>query len=63
LNNAHVFPRRIVTTVSTLDGFYPAGAEHQDFIKRNPSNPYVLANDRPKIEQLQKDFPQLLKAR
>ena len=63
LNNAHLFPRRIVTTLSRLDGFYPAGAEHQDFIKRNPSNPYVLANDRPKIEQLQKDFPQLLKAR
>ena len=63
LNNAHVFPRPIVTTVSTLDGFYPAEAEHQDFIKRNPWNPYVLANDRPKIEQLQKDFPQLLKAR
>jgi len=63
LNNAHLFPRRIVTTVSTLDGFYPAGPEHQDFIKRNPSNPYVLANDRPKIEQLQKDFPQLLKTR
>jgi peptide-methionine (S)-S-oxide reductase len=63
LNDAHVFPRRIVTTVSTLDGFYPAEAEHQDFIKRNPWNPYVLANDRPKIEQLKKDFPQLLKTR
>ena len=63
LNDAHVFPRRIVTTVSTLDGFYPAEAEHQDFIVRNPTNPYVLANDRPKIEQLQKDFPQLLKTR
>jgi peptide-methionine (S)-S-oxide reductase len=63
LNDAHVFPRRIVTTVSTLDGFYPAEAEHQDFLVRNPTNPYVLANDRPKIRQLQKDFPQLLKTR
>ena len=40
LNDAKIFPRRIVTTVSTLDGFYPAESEHQDFIRRNPWNPY-----------------------
>ena len=61
LNDAKIFPRRIVTTVSTLDGFYPAESEHQDFIRRNPWNPYVLANDRPKLELLQKEFPELLK--
>jgi peptide-methionine (S)-S-oxide reductase len=61
LNDAKIFPRRIVTTVSTLDGFYPAESEHQDFIRRNPWNPYVLANDRPKIELLEKEFPELLK--
>jgi peptide-methionine (S)-S-oxide reductase len=61
LNDAKIFPRRIVTTVSTLDGFYPAESEHQDFIRRNPRNPYVLANDRPKLELLQKEFPELLK--
>ncbi len=63
LNDAKIFPRRIVTTVVTLDGFYPAEPEHQDFIRRNPWNPYVLANDRPKLELLQKDFPELLKRR
>ncbi len=61
LNDAKIFPRRIVTTVSTLDGFYPAESEHQDFIRRNPWNPYVLANDRPKLELLEKEFPELLK--
>ena len=61
LNDAKVFRRRIVTTVVTLDGFYPAEPEHQDFIRRNPWNPYVLANDRPKLELLEKDFPELLK--
>ena len=61
LNDAKIFPRRIVTTVVTLDGFYPAEPEHQDFIRRNPWNPYVLANDRPKLELLEKDFPELLK--
>ena len=61
LNDARVFPRRIVTTVTTLDAFYPAEAEHQDFVRRNPWNPYVLANDKPKIEHLAQDFPSLLK--
>jgi peptide-methionine (S)-S-oxide reductase len=61
LNDAKVFARRIATTVVTLDGFYPAEPEHQDFIRRNPRNPYVLVNDRPKLELLEKDFPELLK--
>jgi peptide-methionine (S)-S-oxide reductase len=61
LNDAKIFPRRIVTTVLTLDGFYPAEPEHQDFIRRNPWNPYVLANDRPKLDLLEKEFPELLK--
>jgi peptide-methionine (S)-S-oxide reductase len=61
LSEAKTFTRRIVTTVVSLDGFYPAEPEHQDFIRRNPRNPYVLANDRPKLEQLDKEFPELLK--
>jgi peptide-methionine (S)-S-oxide reductase len=61
LNDAKIFPRRIVTTLVTLDGFYPAEPEHQDFIRRNPWNPYVLANDRPKLELLEKEFPEMLK--
>src|SRR5262245_10768538 len=61
LNDAKVFPRRIVTALSTFDAFYPAEPEHQDFVRRNPWNAYVLANDRPKIERLTQDFPSLLK--
>jgi peptide-methionine (S)-S-oxide reductase len=61
LNDARVFPRRIVTTVVTLDAFYPAEPEHQDFVARNPWHPYVLAHDKPKIAHLAQDFPSLLK--
>jgi peptide-methionine (S)-S-oxide reductase len=63
LNEARIFPRRIVTTVTTLDAFYPAEKEHQDFVRRNPWNPYVLANDKPKMEHLARDFAALLKPR
>jgi peptide-methionine (S)-S-oxide reductase len=61
LNEAKIFSRRIVTTVVTLDGFYPAESEHQDFVRRNPWNAYVLAHDRPKLELLEKGFSELLK--
>ena len=61
LNDAKVFPRRIVTTVATLDGFYPAEPEHQDFLRRNPRNPYILAHDKPKLEHLEREFPALVK--
>jgi peptide-methionine (S)-S-oxide reductase len=61
LNDAHVFSKPIATTVVKLDGFYPAGSEHQNFVRRNPNNPYVSFNDLPKLDHLQKAYPQLLK--
>ena len=63
LNDAHVFPKRIATQVAALDGFYPAGAEHQDFVARFPANAYVMANDLPKVAKLEQDYAQLLKKR
>jgi peptide-methionine (S)-S-oxide reductase len=61
LNDAKIFPRRIVTTVVKLEGFYPAEPYHQDFVKRNPKYPYVVFNDLPKLEHLTKEFPELLR--
>jgi peptide-methionine (S)-S-oxide reductase len=61
LNDAKIFRRRIATTVVTLDGFYPAESEHQDFMRRNPGNLYILAHDRPKLKLLDREFPELLK--
>jgi peptide-methionine (S)-S-oxide reductase len=57
LNNAKLFPRPIVTRVDALNGFYPAEAYHQDFLLRNPTYPYIVIHDLPKIGQLQKVFP------
>lgn len=57
LSQAHVFPRRIVTRVDSLRGFYPAEAYHQDFLVRNPNYPYIVYNDLPKIAALKRLFP------
>ena len=62
LNGAHVFSRPVVTTVVPLKGFYSAEDDHQNFLARNPHNPYVVVNDLPKLRALTSDFPELLKA-
>jgi peptide-methionine (S)-S-oxide reductase len=59
LDTAHIFPRPIVTQVVPLKGFYRAEDYHQDYALHNPDNPYILVCDRPKIEALKQQFPNL----
>jgi peptide-methionine (S)-S-oxide reductase len=61
LTKAHTFKSPIVTQLSALNGFYAAEASHQNFIARNPSYPYVVVNDLPKLNQLRQQFPELYK--
>jgi peptide-methionine (S)-S-oxide reductase len=61
LNAAHVFTKPVVTTVVALNGFYPAEADHQNFLARHPDYPYIVVNDLPKLRALQAEFPELLK--
>jgi peptide-methionine (S)-S-oxide reductase len=57
LDRARTFGRPIVTRVDPLAGFYPAEAYHQDFLIRNPTYPYIVVHDLPKLENLKKVFP------
>lgn len=59
LNRAGSFPSPIVTTVTTGANFYPAEAYHQDYLRLHPNNPYIVANDLPKLGALKSDFPDL----
>jgi peptide-methionine (S)-S-oxide reductase len=59
LDNAKVFPGRIVTEVTPLKGFYRAEDYHQDYALHNPNEPYIQVCDRPKIEALKQQFPEL----
>jgi peptide-methionine (S)-S-oxide reductase len=63
LTEAKVFPRAIVTQIVPLQAFYPAEDYHQNFIARNPTYPYVVYNDLPKLKHLREQFPELLKRR
>lgn len=61
LNNAKVFPSKIVTQVVPLVYFYPAEEHHQNFLALHPDYPYIVYNDMPKLEVLKKQFPALYK--
>ncbi len=62
LNQAHSFKKSIVTTIEPDRAFYPAEAYHQDFLTRNPTYPYIVINDLPKIGDLKRFFPDLYRA-
>jgi peptide-methionine (S)-S-oxide reductase len=57
LEKAKAFGRAVVTRVDPLSAFYPAEGYHQDFLIKNPTYPYIVINDLPKIENLKKMFP------
>jgi len=59
LDQEKVFRRPIVTEVTPLKAFYRAEDYHQDYAYYNPGNPYIEVCDRPKIEALKKQFPEL----
>jgi peptide-methionine (S)-S-oxide reductase len=59
LGDQKVFSRPIVTEVTPLKGFYRAEDYHQDYAYHNPNNPYIQVCDRPKIEALKQQFPEL----
>ena len=62
LDQARVFDASIVTRIEPGRNFYPAEDYHQDFLARNPTYPYIVANDLPKIENLKRLFPDLYRA-
>jgi peptide-methionine (S)-S-oxide reductase len=59
LDQAHVFGDAIVTTLEPGKTFYPAEDYHQDYLTLNPTQPYIVYNDLPKIENLKRIFPEL----
>lgn len=62
LDGARAFKKSIATSIEMRRAFYTAEKYHQDYLVRNPSNPYIIYNDLPKIENLKRVFPGLFRA-
>ena len=59
LTQAKVYPRPIVTQVTTLTKFYDAEPYHQNYLYSHTDQPYIMYNDLPKIDALKKQYPAL----
>ena len=56
LQKARVFAKPIATKIES-GRFTEAEAYHQDFMRKNPSHPYIVVHDRPKLAALKQHFP------
>ncbi len=61
LTTAKTFSRPIVTQVAKLKAFYPAEEYHQHYLEHNPTQPYIVINDLPKVAALKKQFADVYK--
>ncbi len=59
LNATKAFAQPVVTTVESGKPFYAAEGYHQNFLARNPTYPYIVYNDLPKVTALKRLFPTL----
>ena len=59
LDRANAFGHPIVTEIVPLPKFYPAEAYHQNYLALNPTQPYIVFNDLPKLANLKTQFPDL----
>ena len=62
LGKSGAYSKPIATRLET-GKFYPAEPYHQDFMRRNPNHPYILAWDVAKVAKLKKTWPGLYRER
>jgi peptide-methionine (S)-S-oxide reductase len=62
LNQAKTFSAAVVTTIEPGKPFYAAEAYHQDYMTLNPTQPYIVFHDKPKLENLKRLFPAAYRA-
>jgi len=61
IDEARIFENKIVTQVAPLKAFYKAEEYHQNYLVNHPSEPYIVYNDMPKLDNLRKQLPELWK--
>ncbi|MGE4063316.1 MAG: peptide-methionine (S)-S-oxide reductase MsrA [Rhodospirillaceae bacterium] len=58
IDRADVFSSSLVTTVEENRSFYPAEEYHQDYLVKNPRQPYILVHDMPKLAEFKRLYPE-----
>jgi peptide-methionine (S)-S-oxide reductase len=62
MRRSGVWDDPIATRIEPYEMFYAAEEYHQDFLAKNPDNPYIVRWDAPKVAALRTMFPRLWRA-
>lgn len=62
VNASKALDKPIVTHVVPFVEFFEAEEHHQNYMKQNPDDPYIVLNDLPKLKDLKQKFPGLYRA-
>lgn len=62
LDAAKLYDKPIATKIEAGKPFFPAEDYHQDYMTLNPTQPYIVYNDLPKVENLKRLFPGIFRA-
>lgn len=61
IDQAGIYSDPVVTTLEPLQAFYSAEQYHQNYVARNPYQPYVMAVAAPKLDKLRHAYGDRLK--
>jgi peptide-methionine (S)-S-oxide reductase len=61
LDGQGIWDAPLVTALEPLETFYVAEPEHQEYFRRNPSQPYCQAVVAPKVGKFRQSFAHLLR--
>ncbi len=61
IGKGRYFDKPIIVPVESYKRFYRAEPNHQDFMRRNPSNGYIVRWDAPKLAALKRLFPGIVR--
>ncbi|MEP7148996.1 MAG: peptide-methionine (S)-S-oxide reductase MsrA [Acidobacteriota bacterium] len=61
LESSKALHQQVATEVVPLVEFFVAERYHQDFLRNNPTDPYIVAHDLPKLQALKEKFSELYK--
>ena len=59
IEQAEVFDFTPVTKIEMNKAFFPAEDYHQDYLVKNPRQPYIMFHDMPKLADLKRVFPEV----
>jgi peptide-methionine (S)-S-oxide reductase len=59
INKSKALTKPVVTELAPLTEFFEAEKYHQDYLVKNPDQPYIVIHDMPKLAALKERFPDI----